>query len=78
MFTLSFALLEEIGIRGYLLPKLLSLGRTRALALSGLVWATWHMPLILLTPVFPVGNKLVSLPLFYSTVVAASFVYGYL
>ena len=48
------------------------------MALSGLVWATWHMPLILLTPVFPVGNKLVSLPLFYSTVVAASFVYGYL
>jgi uncharacterized protein len=78
LFTLTFALLEEIGIRGYLLPKLLSLGRTRALALSGLVWATWHMPLILLTPVFPVGNKLISLPLFYATVVAASFVYGYL
>ena len=78
LFTLTFVLLEEIGIRGYLLPKLLSLGRTRALALSGLVWATWHMPLILLTPVFPVGNKLISLPLFYGTVVAASFVYGYL
>jgi len=78
LFTLTFALLEEIGIRGYLLPKLLSLGRTRALALSGLVWATWHMPLILLTPIFPVGNKLISLPLFYGTVVAASFVYGYL
>jgi uncharacterized protein len=74
----SFSLAEEIGIRGYLLPKLLSLGRTRALALSGLVFATWHMPLILLTPVFPVGNKLISVPLFYATVVAASFVYGYL
>ena len=46
--------------------------------MSGLVFATWHMPLILLTPVFPVGNKLISLPLFYGTVVAASFVYGYL
>jgi Type II CAAX prenyl endopeptidase Rce1-like len=78
LFTLTFALLEEIGIRGYLLPKLLSLGRTRALALSGLVFATWHVPLILLTPVFPVGNKLISLPLFYGTVVVASFVYGYL
>src|SRR5918994_1176373 len=78
LFTLTFALAEEIGIRGYLLPKLVSLGRTRALALSGLVFATWHMPLILLTPVFPVGNKLISLPLFYATVVAASFVYGYL
>jgi CAAX protease family protein len=36
------------------------------------------MPLILLTPIFPVGNKLISLPFFYGTVVAASFFYGYL
>jgi membrane protease YdiL (CAAX protease family) len=78
ILALTFSLAEEIGIRGYLLPKLLPLGRTRALALSGLVFATWHMPLILLTPVFPVGNKVISLPLFYATVVAASFVYGYL
>ena len=78
ILMLTFSLAEEIGIRGYLLPKLLALGRTRALTYSGLVFATWHMPLILLTPVFPVGNKLISLPLFYATVVAASFVYGYL
>src|SRR5215204_4780351 len=45
LFTLTLVLFEEIGMRGYLLPKLLSLGRTRALALSGLVWATWHMPI---------------------------------
>jgi uncharacterized protein len=78
ILALTFSLGEEIGIRGYLLPKLLPLGRRRALALSGLVWATWHMPLILLTTVFPVGNKLVSLPLFYASIVAASFFYGYL
>jgi membrane protease YdiL (CAAX protease family) len=76
MFTFSLA--EEIGMRGYLLPKLLPLGRTRALALSGLVFATWHMPLILLTPYFPIGNEVISVPLFYATVVAATFVYGYL
>src|SRR3712207_5152131 len=75
LLMLTFSLAEEIGIRGYLLPKLMSLGRTRALAISGLVFATWHMPLILLTPHFPVGNKVISLPLFYATVVAASFVY---
>jgi len=78
ILMLTFSLAEEIGMRGYLLPKLLSLGRTRALALSGLVFATWHMPLIFLTPVFPIGNALFSVPLFYATVVAASFVYGYL
>jgi uncharacterized protein len=78
ILMLTFSLAEEIGIRGYLLPKLLSLGRTRALAVSGLVFATWHMPLIFLTPFFPIGNALISVPLFYATVVAASFVYGYL
>lgn len=78
ILALTFSLAEEIGIRGYLLPRLLPLGRRRALALSGLVWATWHMPLILLTPVFPVGNELISLPLFYGAIVAASFFYGYL
>ena len=78
ILALTFSLAEEIGMRGYLLPKLLPLGRSRSLFLSGLVFATWHMPLILLTPVFPVGNKLISLPLFYGTVVAASFFFGYL
>jgi membrane protease YdiL (CAAX protease family) len=78
VLTLTFALWEEIGMRGYLQPRLMSLGRTRALLLVGLIWATWHMPLILLTPVFPVGNKLISLPLFYGTIVAASFIFGYL
>src|SRR5215216_2507341 len=79
LFTLTLVLFEEIGMRGYLLPKLLSLGRTRALALSGLVWATWHMPIYyFLAKLFPVGNVLLFLPLFYGSIVAASFVFGYL
>jgi membrane protease YdiL (CAAX protease family) len=79
LFTLTLVLFEEIGMRGYLLPKLLSLGRTRALALSGLVWATWHMPIYyFLAPHFPVGNVLLFLPLFFASIVAASFVFGYL
>jgi membrane protease YdiL (CAAX protease family) len=76
--ALPFMLSEEIGMRGYLQPHLMSMGRRRALLLVGLVWATWHMPLILLTPLLPVGNKLASLPLFYGAVVAGSFFYGYL
>jgi membrane protease YdiL (CAAX protease family) len=74
----SFALAEEIGIRGYLLPKLLPLGRKRALLLTGLVWATWHLPLLYLTSLIPVGNRVLGLPLFYAAVVAGSFFYGYL
>src|ERR687889_105712 len=76
--ALPFMLSEEIGMRGYLQPRLMSLGRRRALLLVGLVWATWHMPLVFLTPLLPLGNKLISLPLFYGAVVAGSFFYGYL
>jgi membrane protease YdiL (CAAX protease family) len=77
--ALTFALAEEIGMRGYLQPRLMSLGRTRALLFVGLVWATWHMPLYyFVAKLFPVGNVLLFVPLFYGTVVAGSFFYGYM
>jgi len=41
-----FALGEEIGWRGYLLPKLMPLGKTRAYLLLGVIWSAWHWPLI--------------------------------
>ena len=47
----------------------------------GLVFATWHMPLIFLAPAqvgFPTGNLLLFFPLFYGTVIAASFFFGYM
>ncbi len=75
-----FSLAEEIGMRGYLQPHLMSLGRAPALFLVGLVFATWHMPLIFLAPAidFPTGNLLLFFPLFYGTFVAASFFFGYM
>src|SRR5215204_4465824 len=79
LFTLTLALFEEIGMRGYLQPRLMSLGRTRALLLVGLVWATWHMPIYyFMAPLFPVGNVFIFLPLFFGSIVAASFIFGYL
>lgn len=39
---------EEFGWRGYLLPKLLPLGRKKALIISGIIWGLWHLPFILL------------------------------
>jgi membrane protease YdiL (CAAX protease family) len=49
-FTINafVALGEEVGWRGYLLPALLPLGRVPAVLITGLVWAGWHTPLILL------------------------------
>jgi membrane protease YdiL (CAAX protease family) len=38
---------EEYGWRGYLLPKLLPLGQVKASVIVGLVWAPWHLPLLL-------------------------------
>jgi uncharacterized protein len=71
------AIPEELAWRGYLLPRLLPLGRNKALAITGLMHAVWHLPLILLTTLYhPDGNLLIILPLFFGTIVAAGFVYG--
>jgi membrane protease YdiL (CAAX protease family) len=79
ILVLTFSLGEEIGMRGYLQPRLMSLGRTRALLLVGLVWGTWHIPLYyFMAKLFPVGNVLLFVPLFYGTIVATSFIFGYL
>ncbi|WP_181420428.1 CPBP family intramembrane glutamic endopeptidase [Curtobacterium sp. MCBD17_023] len=39
---------EEIGWRGWLLPRLLPLGTPWALIVSGSIWGAWHAPAILL------------------------------
>ena len=38
---------EEIGWRGFLLPKLLPLGQWKAILVSGFIWGVWHAPAIL-------------------------------
>ena len=37
---------EEFGWRAYLVPKLLPMGKRRALLLSSLIWGIWHWPVI--------------------------------
>jgi len=74
---LGGALGEELGWRGYLLPKLLFLGPRRALLLSGLLHGIWHLPMILLTPYYhSMGNLLITLPLFLATLTLAGVFYG--
>jgi membrane protease YdiL (CAAX protease family) len=77
LITTFFALWEEIGFRGYLLPKLLDLGRKRALILSGFLHGVWHLPLILLTPFYvDLGNPFLTIPIFLLLLTAAGVVYG--
>lgn len=48
-----FAFGEEFGWRGYLLPRLLPLGKPAAYVLMGVIWGMWHMPLILMGFTYP-------------------------
>jgi hypothetical protein len=43
-----FAFGEEYGWRGFLLPKLLPLGRWPAHLVGGVIWGLWHAPLVLM------------------------------
>ncbi len=47
LLNIIFALGEELGWRGFLLPELLPLGQWKAILLSGTIWGIWHAPAIL-------------------------------
>jgi len=47
LFNMLFALGEELGWRGFLLPRLLPLGEWKAIILSNVIWGIWHAPAII-------------------------------
>src|SRR5215204_7508937 len=81
MLTLSalvvtlFTFGEEYGWRGYLLPRLLPLGEIRASVLLGLIWALWHLPLIVAGLNYPGVNVWLAILAFTFVTVALSFTY---
>lgn len=46
LINVVFAMGEELGWRGFLLPRLLPLGQWKALIFSGIIWGVWHAPAI--------------------------------
>ena len=74
-----FAFFEEIGWRGYMLPKLQTSYPRLAPALVGFLHGVWHLPLMLLTTAYnPAGNRLIVVPLFLAILTVAGILYGYL
>lgn len=44
---------EELGWRGYLLFKLMPLGKWKAYSILAIIWGLWHLPLILVGFMYP-------------------------
>jgi uncharacterized protein len=74
-----FSLAEEIGWRGYMLPRLLGLGALPATLIVGFLHGVWHLPLMLGTEYYhAAGNPLIVVPLFLVTLTLAGVFFGYL
>ncbi len=61
---------EEIGWRGYMLPRLIDAGVPRPVLVSGIIWSLWHWPLILLTPSSSVLPQILVACIFLVTITA--------
>ena len=61
---------EEIGWRGYMLPRMIQARIPHAVLLSGIIWGLWHTPLIL-SGMYAAGpNRLLSVMVFMVSVVS--------
>jgi membrane protease YdiL (CAAX protease family) len=74
-----FALGEEVGRRGYMLPRLLGRGVVSAMLIVGFLHGVWHLPLMLTTDLYHnSGNPLLVVPLFLLTLTLAGVFFGFL
>src|ERR1700689_3509497 len=70
---------EELGWRGFLLPLLTErLGFRPAALVTGLIWAVWHYPLLMLSGWITKPKSAVEMAFFTGMVVGLSFVIGWL
>lgn len=76
---LTWALGEELGWRGFLFPRLIErFGFNGACLAGGLIWAVWHYPMLLWSDYNAGTSAAFALPCFTLSVIAMSFVAGWL
>ena len=79
MINSVFAIFEEIGWRGYLLPHFGAPGSFGAALLVGFLHGVWHLPLMLMTTAYnSAGNRLITVPIFLAVLTGAGVIYAYL
>lgn len=70
---------EEIGWRGFLVPRLANaFGPTRATLITGTVWALWHFPAIFLLEYHGTTPAWFSASMFFVMVIGVSFAFTWL
>lgn len=72
------ALGEELGWRGWLLPRLYRFGAAPALLISGIIWGLWHAPVILLGYNYPDAPGWLGLLMMVGMCVIIGAVFGWL
>lgn len=79
MIGTALALGEEIGWRGYMLPRLLGFGFLPAALLVGFLHGVWHLPVMLTTSFYhSAGNPYIVVPMFLVTLTLAGVFFGFL
>lgn len=67
---------EEIGWRGYMLTRLIEAGVPHPVLVSGLIWAGWHLPLVLGGVYASGSNPLPSASLFVVVIIAQAYLFA--
>jgi uncharacterized protein len=79
VISTMFALGEEVGWRGYMLPRMKGFGLVQAMLIVGFLHGVWHLPILLTTDYYhSAGNPWIVAPLFLLTVTLAGIFYGFL
>ena len=77
--NLTWALGEEVGWRGFLVPELAKqMSYTKLSLLSGIIWAAWHSPILLFADYNAGTNRWYALACFTVMVVSMSFAMAWL